>query len=114
MTKRGRLQRGQLTLEGRPSSKRKKTEAPHQCRYGTMKTSAPYNQQNTEDYSYEQPPNWREIMEYKQFNVWFANENYEPEYVRVNATSQGDALILAQAERIQDGLDYTLHKIEEV
>ena len=47
------------------------------------------------------------------FKVWFANSNYEPQYVLISALNQNDALILAQAERIQDGLDYTLHRIEE-
>ena len=47
------------------------------------------------------------------FKVWFSNGNYNPEYVLIEALNQSEALILAQAERIQDGLDYTLHKIEE-
>ena len=47
------------------------------------------------------------------YKVWFSDGNYEPEYVLVNAQNQNDALILAQAERINDGLNYTLHKIEE-
>lgn len=51
-------------------------------------------------------------MEKTKYKVWFSNCNYEPEYVLVEAFNQNDALILAQAERIQDGLDYTLHKIE--
>ena len=48
------------------------------------------------------------------FKVWFSNCNYEPQYVLVEALNQNDALILAQAERIHDGLDYTLHKIEVI
>jgi len=47
------------------------------------------------------------------YKVWFSDGNYDPEYVLVYAQSQNDALILAQAERINDGLNYTLHKIEE-
>lgn len=47
------------------------------------------------------------------FKVWFANCNYEPECILIEALNQNNALILAQAERIKDGLDYTLHKIEE-
>lgn len=46
------------------------------------------------------------------YMVWFSNENYNPQGVSVEALNQGEALILAQAERIKDGLDYTLHKIE--
>jgi len=53
-------------------------------------------------------------MKMTQFRVWFANENYSPQYVKVSASCQGDALILAQAKRIKAGLDRTLHKIEEV
>ena len=52
-------------------------------------------------------------MKMTQYRVWFANENYSPQYVEVNAGSQGTALILAQAERIKGGLDYTLYKIED-
>ena len=47
------------------------------------------------------------------YKVWFYNTNYEPQFVVVEASNQNDALILAQAERINDGLNYTLHKIEE-
>ena len=46
--------------------------------------------------------------------VWFANENYEPQRITVLALNQQEALILAQAERIKEGCDYTLHKIETV
>ena len=51
-------------------------------------------------------------MKKTMFKVWFSNCNYAPQYVLVEALNQNDALILAQAERIRDGLDYTLHKIE--
>ncbi len=44
--------------------------------------------------------------------VWFANENYEPQSITVLALNQQEALILAQAERIKECCDYTLHKIE--
>lgn len=54
------------------------------------------------------------IMKKTMFKVWFSNCNYEPQYVLIEALNQNDALILAQAERIQDDLDYTLHKIEVV
>ena len=46
--------------------------------------------------------------------IWFANGNYKPQSVVKTAFNQHEALILAQAERIKNGLDYTLHKIEEV
>ena len=46
--------------------------------------------------------------------VWFSNVNYKPQPVTVHALNQNDALILAQAERIKEGLDYTLFKIEAV
>lgn len=45
------------------------------------------------------------------YKVWFANENYKPQAVRVS--NQQTALILAQGERIRAGLDYTLHEIEK-
>jgi hypothetical protein len=53
-------------------------------------------------------------MKQSYFRVWFSNGNYEPQSVSVSAFGQGDALILAQAERIKAGCDYTLLKIEEV
>ena len=53
-------------------------------------------------------------MKLTKYRVWFSNCNYTPEPVYVSAGCQGSALILAQAERINDGLDYTLHKIEEL
>ena len=51
-------------------------------------------------------------MKLKKYIVWFSNENYAPQKVKVLAFNQNEALILAQARRIKDGLDYTLHKIE--
>lgn len=52
-------------------------------------------------------------MKETKYYVWFSNENYDPQYVEVYALNQNDALILAQAERIKDGLDRTLLKIEQ-
>lgn len=52
------------------------------------------------------------LMKKTEYIVWFSNENYDPQYVEVSALNQGDALILAQAERIKEGLDFTLLKIE--
>lgn len=54
-----------------------------------------------------------DIMKLTTFKVWFSTCNYEPQCVLVAALNQNDALILAQAERILEGLDYTLHKIEQ-
>ena len=53
-------------------------------------------------------------MKQNKYIVWFANENYAPQSVAVTAFNQHEALILAQAERIKEGLDYTLHKIVAV
>ena len=52
------------------------------------------------------------IMKYNTYIVWFSNCNYEPEGVTVKAINQNEALILAQAERVKDELDYTLNKID--
>ena len=51
------------------------------------------------------------MKQYK-YLVWFSNCNYEPECVTVKAFNANDALILAQAERIKSGEDYTLDSIE--
>jgi len=51
-------------------------------------------------------------MKRYKYEVWFANCNYEPECVVVEAFSANDALILAQVERIEDGKDYTLDAIK--
>lgn len=68
-------------------------------------------------YPYERsvsPHHKREyLMKYTKYEVWFSNCNYDPKCVKVSALNQNDALILAQAKRIKDGLDYTLFKIEE-
>ena len=53
-------------------------------------------------------------MKQYEFKVWFSNCNYEPQSVHVKAFNQNDALILAQAERVRNGKDYTLHCIEKV
>ena len=53
-------------------------------------------------------------MKYSYFRVWFSNGNYSPECVNVAAFGQGDALILAQAARIEAGKDRTLVKIERI
>ena len=53
-------------------------------------------------------------MKQTTYIVWFSNENYRPQGVTVRALNQNEALILAQAERIAEGLDYTMHEIREV
>ncbi len=51
-------------------------------------------------------------MKESKFKVWFSNCNYKDEFEIVFALNQNDALILAQAERIKQGFDYTLDRIE--
>ena len=53
-------------------------------------------------------------MKQREFRVWFSNCNYAPEFIRVLALNQNDALILAQAERVRRCEDYTLDHIELV
>ena len=53
-------------------------------------------------------------MKEYEFKVWFSNCNYKPQFVHVRALNQNDALILAQAERVRNAEDYTLHHIELV
>ena len=53
-------------------------------------------------------------MKNNKYIVWFSNCNYKKQGVTVFALSQNDALILAQAERIKEGLDYTLNSIEAI
>jgi len=53
-------------------------------------------------------------MKQTKYKVWFSNCNYSPELVTVSALNQNDALILAKAERVKEGLDHTLYKIQEV
>ena len=54
------------------------------------------------------------MEEYQEYKVWFSSCNYMPEFVHVKAMNQNDALILAQAERIKEEKDYTLHKIDHI
>ena len=54
------------------------------------------------------------MEDYQEYKVWFTNCNYMPEFVHVAARNQNDALILAQAERVKEEKDYTLHKIEHI
>lgn len=51
-------------------------------------------------------------MKQTHFRVWFTDGSYLPEFVIVSAFGQGEALILAKAERIKAGLDYSFLKIE--
>lgn len=53
-------------------------------------------------------------MKNYKFNVWFSNGSYEPELVIVFATGRHQAKILAQAERIRDGIDYTVHRVAQL
>jgi len=53
-------------------------------------------------------------MKKTKFRVYFSNSNYEGEFITVHAFNQGQALILAQAKRINEGLDYTLDRIEVI
>ncbi len=52
-------------------------------------------------------------MKQTKYTVWFSNCNYEPQFERVWAFNQDDAVILAKAERIKQGCDHTLFKVEE-
>lgn len=52
-------------------------------------------------------------MKMYKFIVWFANENYTPQPVKLVASSVSTAIILAQARRIKDGLDYTVSEVEK-
>lgn len=51
-------------------------------------------------------------MKNTKFEVWFANTNYSPQLVIVHALCADDAIILAKAERIKEGLDHLVHKVE--
>jgi len=51
-------------------------------------------------------------MKDNKYKVWFANCNYKDQFEIVFAINQNDALIIAQAERIKQGCDYTLDRIE--
>lgn len=52
-------------------------------------------------------------MKMTKFLVWFTDNTYKPQCVEVTAFDGHKALILAQAERIKAGLDFTFHHIEE-
>lgn len=52
-------------------------------------------------------------MKFTDFNIWFSDGSYKPQKVFITALTRHQAKILAQAERIKDGLDYTVFKIEE-
>ena len=51
-------------------------------------------------------------MKMYKFIVWFATQNYMPEPVRLVASNASTAIILAQAQRIKAGLDYTIFEVE--
>ena len=51
-------------------------------------------------------------MKNTKYIVWFSNDNYDPQSVKVMAFNASQAIILAQARRINKGLDYTVCKIE--
>lgn len=50
-------------------------------------------------------------MKKDMYIIWFSNKEYLPQKVEVNAMNQEQAVILAKAERIKQGLDYTIHMI---
>jgi hypothetical protein len=52
-------------------------------------------------------------MKMYKFTVWFANDNYVPEPVKLVASSAATAIILAQATRIKAGLDYTIFEVNK-
>lgn len=51
-------------------------------------------------------------MKHTEFEVIFTNGTYEAQSVIVWAFNEGDALILAKAERIKAGCDHTVSGIE--
>lgn len=53
-------------------------------------------------------------MYYKTYHVLFSNGDYQPELVIVDASCMDDAIILAQAKRIKQGLDRTIKSVKEV
>ena len=53
-------------------------------------------------------------MKETKYRVQFTDGSYPIQIVEVMALSKGTAIILAQAERIKAGLDYTLYDIFEV
>lgn len=50
-------------------------------------------------------------MKHTKFKVWFSDSSYDPQMVIVWASNEEQATILAQAERIKAGADYTLHSV---
>lgn len=52
-------------------------------------------------------------MKMCKFIVWFANENYMPQPVKLIASNTSTAIILAQAKRIKAGLDYTVFEVKK-
>lgn len=52
-------------------------------------------------------------MKMTKYLVWFTDDTYEPQCIEVSAFNGYEAMILAKAERIKAGLDYTLHCIKE-
>lgn len=54
-----------------------------------------------------------DYMKMYKFIVWFANENYMPQPVKLVASNASTAIILAQAQRIKSGLDYTVFEVQK-
>lgn len=50
-------------------------------------------------------------MKHTKFVVWFSNSTYDPQMVIVWAFNRSQAIILAKAERIKAGSDYTLSSV---
>ena len=50
-------------------------------------------------------------MKKEVYSVYFTNGRYPAQEVVVKAVNKESAAILAQAERIKAGLDYTMHYI---
>lgn len=50
-------------------------------------------------------------MKHTKFTVWFSNASYNPQMVIVYAFNEEQAIILAKAERIKAGADYTVHEV---
>ena len=51
-------------------------------------------------------------MKHTKFTVWFSNTTYPAQSVTIHAFNVEQATILAKAERIKAGLDYTVVNIE--
>lgn len=50
-------------------------------------------------------------MKHTKFIVWFSDSSYKPQMVVVYAFNEEQATILAKAERIKAGADYTVHEV---